>query len=142
MCALITSLLITPLLADNLSLTWILFVIFTVMHVYSNYQAVSCVVMDTFNRLRFDSAVKYFSAKKMLTPEEANFSEPLVKVTNYQWLKLGCKIEDLKMSEDELSHALSLCELNNHKFLIKHDKHKGMSIWIFFDVICLDYIYM
>nr|CAB3226528.1 UPF0420 protein C16orf58 homolog [Phallusia mammillata] len=115
--ALITSLMMTPLLANNPLLTWTLFLIFTVLHIYANYQAVSSVVMETFNRHRFDNAVDHYVAYKALKPPQANYSEPLFKVIKYDWLQLGCKLQDLELSEKELEDVMSKCKTNNQRFI-------------------------
>ena len=78
LAALVSSLLLTPMVADHFVLTWFLFFAFTAMHIYSNYRAVSCVIMETFNRLRFEKTFLNYISNVPLTPKEANKTEPLL----------------------------------------------------------------
>lgn len=47
------SLIVVPLLGDNLAAIWLFFALGTALHLFANYRAMSCVAFDTFNRQRF-----------------------------------------------------------------------------------------
>jgi len=60
-------------------LTWILFFIFTFLHLYSNFRAVSAVVMETLNVTRLHILVQeYVLNDRMLTPDEVAGREPVL----------------------------------------------------------------
>ncbi|XP_033026698.1 RUS1 family protein C16orf58 homolog isoform X6 [Lacerta agilis] len=73
------SLLLIPLVADNLRLTYSLYGLFTALHLYANYRAVRSVCMETFNRARLRLVLRHFLQwGKVLGPALANPQEPLV----------------------------------------------------------------
>jgi hypothetical protein len=47
------SLIVVPLLGDNVAAIWLFFALGTALHLFANYRAMSCVAFDTFNRQRF-----------------------------------------------------------------------------------------
>lgn len=60
-------------------LTWMLFFIFTFLHLYSNFRAVSSVVMETLNITRLHILVQeYLLHDRMLTPDEVAKREPVL----------------------------------------------------------------
>ena len=76
LAALITSLIITPVISGHMTATWTLFVMFSLLHIYANYKAVSSVVMEIFNRIRFfEVAATFVANRKVLTPKKANQAE-------------------------------------------------------------------
>ncbi|XP_028560929.2 RUS family member 1 isoform X2 [Podarcis muralis] len=73
------SLLLIPLVADNLRLTYSLYGLFTALHLYANYRAVRSVCMETLNRARLRLVLRHFLQRgKVLGPALANPQEPLV----------------------------------------------------------------
>uniref|UniRef100_A0A670JBN7 RUS family member 1 n=1 Tax=Podarcis muralis TaxID=64176 RepID=A0A670JBN7_PODMU len=73
------SLLLIPLVADNLRLTYSLYGLFTALHLYANYRAVRSVCMETLNRARLRLVLRPFLQRgKVLGPALANPQEPLV----------------------------------------------------------------
>lgn len=61
------------------SLTWTLFFIFTFLHLYANFRAVSSVIMETVNMPRLHILVNEFlSEGRIMTPEEVGSREPVV----------------------------------------------------------------
>ncbi|XP_065831555.1 RUS family member 1-like [Oscarella lobularis] len=58
--ALVVSFVITPVVAGHFTLTWTLFFIFTCLHLYANYQAVTSVVMDSLNKARLQILVNQY----------------------------------------------------------------------------------
>ncbi|KAK3750643.1 hypothetical protein QZH41_012810, partial [Actinostola sp. cb2023] len=77
--ALLAGLVITPLVSGNTMLTWTLFFIFTFLHIYSNFRAVSAVVMETLNITRLQIVMQeYLFTERILTPEEVACREPVL----------------------------------------------------------------
>ncbi|XP_053219534.1 RUS family member 1 isoform X4 [Podarcis raffonei] len=73
------SLLLIPLVADNLRLTYSLYGLFTALHLYANYRAVRSICMETLNRARLRLVLRHFLQRgKVLGPALANPQEPLV----------------------------------------------------------------
>ena len=61
------------------SLTWTLFFVFTFLHLYANFRAVSSVVMETVNMPRLHVLVNEFlSEGRIMTPEEVGSREPVI----------------------------------------------------------------
>lgn len=50
LAAMLLGLLLTPYLESHPSYTWTTFALLTVLHLYCNYRAVTCVVFHTLNR--------------------------------------------------------------------------------------------
>ncbi|KAG2463694.1 PATL2 protein, partial [Polypterus senegalus] len=79
LAGLLISLLIIPLVADNIILTFVLYFFFTGLHLFSNYQAVCSVVMETLNQARLSILTyHYLKEGSILTPVEANQREPVL----------------------------------------------------------------
>lgn len=79
LAGLLFSLLLIPLVADNLRLTYTLYCFFTVLHLYANYRAVRAICMETFNRARLRLVLCHFlQSGKILEPAVANLREPLL----------------------------------------------------------------
>lgn len=94
--ALICSLMIMPVVSGNQMLIWTLFLLFTTIHLFANYKAVSAVVMDTFNIERFQIAVNlYISLKyKSMSIQEVNKRESV-------FIKLWTKTPKIGISLSE-----------------------------------------
>ena len=63
-------------------LTWFLFFLFTFFHLYANYRAVTCVVMNTLNQARLHIIMKEYLTTELvhiLSPAEANAREPVLR---------------------------------------------------------------
>lgn len=60
LAAFLFSLLLLRIVAGNPWLLYSVFISFTLLHIFANYRAVSCVVMETFNRSRYAIVVKSF----------------------------------------------------------------------------------
>ncbi|KAK8757301.1 hypothetical protein V5799_005066 [Amblyomma americanum] len=63
LAAFLFSLLLLRLVAGNPWLVYTIFIFFTLLHIFANYRAVSCVVMETFNRSRYSVVVRHFLQK-------------------------------------------------------------------------------
>ena len=87
------------------SLVWFLFVVFTVLHLYANYQAVSVLSMETFNKSRLHLFVREFllTGGKIPTPQLVNSLEPLIRGESSNHLVLECNVS-LKHFEYNHTH--------------------------------------
>uniref|UniRef100_A0A4W5LW14 RUS family member 1 n=1 Tax=Hucho hucho TaxID=62062 RepID=A0A4W5LW14_9TELE len=75
---LLVSLILIPLVTDNPLLTFVLFFLFTILHLFANYKAVRSVVMETLNEARLAIVLhQYLRDGRVLGPLEANHKEPV-----------------------------------------------------------------
>ncbi|XP_067141144.1 RUS family member 1 [Centruroides vittatus] len=83
--ALICSLIIMPAVSGSQMLIWTFFVLFTLIHLFANYKAVSAVVMDTFNIERFQITVNHYLSSQfdlMSVPEINKRESVFIKLWN------------------------------------------------------------
>lgn len=127
LAALIINLFLTPLASGNLELTWFLFSIFTFLHIYSNYKAVTCVVMKTFNYSRLkiviDHCFKTPGCGEILEPASANAKEPVTSGFPDPGIQAGCMLQDIYIDSEEF---IKILNLNPETTAIsKYKKDKG-----------------
>ena len=101
--------LITPFVAGgNAMLVWPVFLLFVLLHLYSNYRAVSCVAMTTLNRQRAALLVDQFLEEQMMTPEQLVHKESI-----FYWgdgtesIRLGVRFGELSARGDDLVALLA-----------------------------------
>lgn len=108
--ALIAGLIITPLVSGNPLLTWTLFFIFTFLHLYANFRAVSSVVMETISLSRLHLLVtEFLSTGHIMTPQEVGNREPVIFGRNTGEclrIHLGTKFVSVINSVNDLDAAL------------------------------------
>lgn len=76
LAALVANLWLLPFVDEKHRVLWVLFVFFTCMHVYSNFKAVSSVVMETLNLTRFYIIFGHFvETGAAFSPQVANRRE-------------------------------------------------------------------
>lgn len=81
LAGLCTGLLLTPLAANSTLLTYLLFFLFTSLHLYANVRAVRSVVMETVNRGRLRILLEDFLREGTVpSPPSVNAREPLLPV--------------------------------------------------------------
>ncbi|XP_028456537.1 RUS family member 1 isoform X2 [Perca flavescens] len=117
LAGLLVSLILIPLVTDNLILTLSLFFLFTVLHLFANYKAVRSVVMETLNEARLSIVLQqYLSDRRMLSPLEANQREPVfLEFRKTVPIKLGVRLQEVVQSPEELNLAL---KENNMPYLL------------------------
>uniref|UniRef100_A0A8C1V0X1 Zgc:162613 n=1 Tax=Cyprinus carpio TaxID=7962 RepID=A0A8C1V0X1_CYPCA len=97
LAGLLVSLALIPLVTDNPLLTFILFFLFTVLHLFANYKAVRSVVMETLNEARLSIVLhRYLLDGQLLSPAEANQKEPVfLSLRRTVPIKLGVRLGDI-----------------------------------------------
>ncbi|CAD6194009.1 unnamed protein product [Caenorhabditis auriculariae] len=76
--ALLTSLLLLPIISGNVTLVWSLFLIFTISHIYANYRAVRSLNITTLNKKRATITIREFMKTGFVpTVKTCNEQEPL-----------------------------------------------------------------
>ncbi|XP_056111190.1 RUS1 family protein C16orf58 homolog isoform X1 [Rhinichthys klamathensis goyatoka] len=113
LAGLLVSLVLIPLVTDNPLLTFILFFLFTVLHLFANYKAVRSVVMETLNEARLSIVLhRYLLNGQVLSPLEANQREPVfLSLGRTVPIKMGVRLGDIVQEPGELQLALK----NNSK---------------------------
>ncbi|XP_060079706.1 RUS family member 1-like [Ylistrum balloti] len=110
LAALICNLALIPLVTGKQSLIWFLYIIFTCLHLYANYSAVKCVVMETMNQSRLNLIVKeLLDCSHIPSIQHTNRLEPVVFRTRRKLeIILGCSVGKLCTSAKELQTLLML----------------------------------
>ncbi|KAM9457865.1 RUS family member 1 [Clarias gariepinus] len=108
LAGLLVSLILIPLVTDNPVLTFILFFLFTALHLFANYKAVRSVVMETLNEARLEIILRrYLQDGQMLSPAQANPREPVfLEFKTEAPVKLGVRLRDVVKQPQELQLAL------------------------------------
>ncbi|XP_036797284.1 RUS1 family protein C16orf58 homolog isoform X1 [Oncorhynchus mykiss] len=117
LAGLLVSLILIPLVTDNPLLTFVLFFLFTILHLCANYKAVRSVVMETLNEARLAIVLhQYLRDGRVLGPLEANLKEPVfLEFRRIVPIKLGVRLGEFIYTSEDLNLAMK----NNHKpFLI------------------------
>lgn len=117
LAGLLVSLILIPLVTDNPLLTFVLFFLFTILHLFANYKAVRSVVMETLNEARLAIVLhQYLRDGRVLAPLEANHKEPVfLEFRRTVPIKLGVRLGELVYTSEDLNLAMK----NNHgPFLI------------------------
>ncbi|XP_072163272.1 RUS family member 1-like [Diadema setosum] len=127
LAALLMGLLITPLAAGNFMLTWCLFLICTGGHLYANYRAVTCVVMETLNQTRLHILSQDYlhsSQPSLLGPESVNKKEPVVwRLVKPLEIHIGSPFSTVVKTMREFETCLQAND--QERYLLKLDMKKG-----------------
>ena len=92
--ALLCSYFVVPLVGDSAAWTWVVFSLFTALHVYSNYNAVCSLKLDQFNRKRAAIAIRaYVLEGEVPSPADVACKEAIFSSsTDGVDLELGCSL--------------------------------------------------
>ncbi|RDD42977.1 RUS1 family protein C16orf58-like protein [Trichoplax sp. H2] len=97
--ALIVGLFLLPAVTGNARIIWTLFFMFTMLHLYANYKAVSSVVMETLNRERLHIlAYNFFRYGSILSPAEVCQRESVIIMKDQYKLRMILGAEFIKES--------------------------------------------
>uniref|UniRef100_A0A0N4ZMN3 DUF647 domain-containing protein n=1 Tax=Parastrongyloides trichosuri TaxID=131310 RepID=A0A0N4ZMN3_PARTI len=101
--SLISSVLLLPLVHENHVLIWICFIIFTTIHIFSNYKAVRSLKFNIFNQETYSIAVKEYLNGNInnLNIDYINKNEPLFVSNLSKKRYLGYNISTRKKDDDE-----------------------------------------
>ncbi|KAK6104678.1 Vitamin B6 photo-protection and homoeostasis family protein [Brugia pahangi] len=117
--ALLCSLLLLPVVSGNIVSVWLLFCLFTVIHLYSNYRAVKSLQFRTLNQSLLRIVVKdYIETRKISTVSEMNSKEPILLHWSSSRHYYGCRLSDVSASSNKLSFVCSkftvICDLRSN----------------------------
>uniref|UniRef100_A0A0R3RLG0 Zgc:162613 n=1 Tax=Elaeophora elaphi TaxID=1147741 RepID=A0A0R3RLG0_9BILA len=116
--ALLCGLSLLPIVSENVFSIWLLFCLFTFIHLYSNYRAVKSLQFKTLNQSLLRIIVKnYTETRKTGTVNEINNKEPVLH-WNSSLRYYGCRLSDISTSSNEFSFICSkftvVCDLKNN----------------------------
>ena len=78
--ALCVNLVLLPLLSDTPLLSFSLFIMLAALHIYSNYRAVSCLVITSLNSARLHILLEHYKHQHSVqTPAQVNHQEPVMR---------------------------------------------------------------
>ena len=78
--ALCVNLVLLPLLSDTPLLSFSLFIMLAALHIYSNYRAVSCLVITSLNSARLHILLDHYKHQHSVqTPAQVNHQEPVMR---------------------------------------------------------------
>ncbi|XP_060679021.1 RUS1 family protein C16orf58 homolog, partial [Hemiscyllium ocellatum] len=119
------SLILTPLISENIVLTYVLYALFTALHLYANYRAVRSVVMCTLNQARLRLLVgDFLRAGKVSTPAAVNSREPLLPDFRQSVsIHLGAPLNTIIHSIFDYQRVL---ENNSKNYLLGLNKRTGV----------------
>ncbi|XP_064842822.1 RUS1 family protein C16orf58 homolog [Oncorhynchus masou masou] len=126
LAGLLVSLILIPLVTDSPLLTFVLFFLFTILHLCANYKAVRSVVMETLNEARLAIVLhQYLRDGRVLGPLEANLKEPVfLEFRRTVPIKLGVRLGELIYTSEDLNLAMK----NNHKPFLIGVKHGSVCV--------------
>uniref|UniRef100_A0A1X7VCD9 Uncharacterized protein n=2 Tax=Amphimedon queenslandica TaxID=400682 RepID=A0A1X7VCD9_AMPQE len=125
LCGLLIGLIITPLIAGQTVFVWSLFFSFTLLHLYSNYKAVSVVSMETLNCNRLHLLMRnLFLNGTISEPNIVNREEPLLfRQERFFTVEYGSSLSSVLIHSSDYSR--SILQFNKgQKFIIKLSKTK------------------
>uniref|UniRef100_A0A1W7RIX6 UPF0420 protein C16orf58-like protein n=1 Tax=Agkistrodon contortrix contortrix TaxID=8713 RepID=A0A1W7RIX6_AGKCO len=125
LAGLLFSLFLIPLVVDNLPLTYTFYALFTILHLYANYQAVRAVCMETLNRARLHLVLQhYLKQEEVPGPAVINPQEPLLLGFRQQLkITLGTPLHAVTSSVADFQKAL---EGNASNYLIFFNRPAGV----------------
>ena len=84
---LLLGIVITPIIGDSHLWVWLLFSIFTVLHLYTNYKAVKAISFRSINYQRLRILLEnYFDSDTILSPSEVSKRERLFRFAHFLFL--------------------------------------------------------
>lgn len=97
LAALLCSLMLVPIVTGKTMLIWTLYVMFTCLHLYANYSAVTSVVMESINQARLHIILQeYFSTGQILPTKLVNHREPVLWKTRRKLkIRLGVSFQEM-----------------------------------------------
>ncbi|XP_041035973.1 RUS1 family protein C16orf58 homolog isoform X2 [Carcharodon carcharias] len=125
LAGLLFSLILTPLATGNILLTYLLYALFTMLHLYANYQAVRAVVMDTLNQSRLRLMVNEFlRTGRVPPPRSINPREPLLPAFQRRLsIRLGTPLHSILNSAYDYQRAI---ENNRKNYLLGLNRNTGV----------------
>lgn len=125
LAALLCSLMLVPIVTGKTMLIWTLYVMFTCLHLYANYSAVTSVVMESLNQARLHLILQeYFNTGNILPTKLVNHREPVLWKTRRKLeFRLGTSFHELCKSYEDVENLRSLYTGN---YILYLDKSKGI----------------
>ncbi|XP_074641058.1 RUS family member 1-like [Tubulanus polymorphus] len=125
LAALLCSMVLIPLVAQNQSLVWLCYVIFTALHLFANYKAVTVVVMESLNQARLKIIIEhYLTRDSYFAPVRlVNYLEPVVWGTRRIFdIQLGVSYRKLLTKSGntwKVDRGLCLIHDSENKYILR-----------------------
>jgi len=111
--ALCVNLVVLPMVTGDTWLTGGLFLLLTILHIYCNYKAVSCLVMSTMNTARMGAVLDHWRQEgEVLTVIQGNNRESVLWSAGGDGVVLGVSIGELTIQEVSLLESAISKEQN------------------------------
>lgn len=129
LAGLIVGLILTPTLAGKTGLIWLLFLMFTMLHLFANYQAVSVVSMETFNKNRLHLLMKgLLSTGSVSSPKVINSLEPVLRECQRKFhIRMGVPLSQVLRNSTDYEMASRKAKAGQ-KFIMNLSIHNTISI--------------
>nr|CDJ94614.1 Protein of unknown function DUF647 domain containing protein [Haemonchus contortus] len=102
--ALLASFILLPLVSGKQAIIWLLFLVFTLIHLYANYRAVRSLNMETLNLKRATLLIRtWLESGKVMPVTECNKREPLFSSFGTRYL--GCSLSHLLSYQNKVPSA-------------------------------------
>uniref|UniRef100_A0A4W3H7H5 RUS family member 1 n=1 Tax=Callorhinchus milii TaxID=7868 RepID=A0A4W3H7H5_CALMI len=136
LAGLLFSLFLTPLVTGNARLTYLLFALFTSLHLYANYRAVRGVVMETLNRARLGIVLRRYLRDGIVpNPRSVNQQEPLLPGLHPRSsIRIGAPLHYVIRSVEEYQRATAHNEKN---YLLGVIRNTGECVCLLSVCICV-----
>jgi len=136
--ALITSLLLLPAVSGKMMLVWLLFIVFTGIHLFANYKAVTSLQFESLNRQRLLLCLQdYMRRGAVDSVKDVNYRESVVigfglkdKDVCRVPIKLGMSVEEVLLHDskvEEMGIVKAICNRTDknyaNPFIVLPTKH-------------------
>ncbi|CAH1801676.1 unnamed protein product [Owenia fusiformis] len=117
--ALLCSFALVPLVGDNQRLIWVLFLLFTAIHIFANYRAVTCVKMESINQARFHILIRgYLAGTGVDLIAKVNSQEPVFWKTRRKFdVFLGTQVQYISCKNNDDLETLYSVYKDQHYLL-------------------------
>eukprot|EP00755_Sulcionema_specki_P019452 Sspe_Gene.69505::Locus_40978_Transcript_2_2_Confidence_0.500_Length_1457::g.69505::m.69505 len=110
--------------SDYITSTWVLFLIFTALHLLCNYRGVSAVVLADVNRYRLERCLQAFRTGHPLTPAQVARTEPIIMYRTLPGISLGCSLKNMATTAEEVAQLRRTFPID--KYWLTHTNGKVM----------------
>ena len=129
--ALCVNLALLPIISGIPNLPFLLFIVLASLHIYSNYRAVSCLVMSTLNRARLNMVLdKYNKSGLIGTVLEINRAETVMMPVSAGQVKLELGVSLNILTKEEVPKLETMVKNEKPYLLIKRENENVTRLLI------------
>ena len=115
--------------SDVTGLPFLLFLVLAALHIYSNYRAVSCLVLTSLNSTRLHLLLDRFREANVIeSPVTINYLEPVMRPgdTGHVRIRIGVSLDEVK--KDEVNQVQAMVDNEDPYCIIQRGKEYGIII--------------